>query len=82
MANDEQTGSPSLVTTPGEGGFWLVSQAARVLNTLLDHERRGVVAHKGDVVPLWKNTPEKGGNDCRAYYLRSKNAIEVVWGDG
>jgi hypothetical protein len=63
--------------TDSEGGFWLVSQAARVLNDLLCavHFR----ADK-DVIDLWANTRDWRGNNCRAFYRFSENAIYVIWG--
>ena len=60
-------------------GFWLVSQAAQAVTKLLDGERRGIVVHP-EVIPLWNDTPEKTGRDCRAYYRRSEKTIYVLWG--
>ena len=55
----------------GEGGFWLVSQTARLLNDV-----RRTNPPDAEVVPLWDDHARK----CRAFYRRSENAIEIVWG--
>jgi hypothetical protein len=61
-------------------GFWLVSQAARVLTQYLAAEQRGQVRCDDAVIPLWQNSVENDGNDCRASFVRSERAIYVSWG--
>ena len=65
-----------------EGGFWLVSHAARLARDLLRQEAEGTIrfAEGTDVLALWQNTADKDGNDCRAHYSRSEHAICIAWG--
>ena len=55
------------------GGFWLVSQAARLLKDTLP-----TYPVDAKVIHLWTRTPKR---KCDAFYRPSENVIYVVWGE-